>query len=146
MMSFAFDQTTTISYGSEESYRPKLNEHECYRLLWIKVILRAAYDWVLYRNSKNSINRKIAKDAYSWLFEATKTKKKFVVNGEVEVIKIELFNSLENICGFLELDVDSVRKFARTLTREDIKKQEFLERTSNRRKLEMKLRTIEDEE
>ncbi len=146
MMSFAFDQTTTISYGSEENFRPKLSEHECYRLLWIKVILRAAYDWVLYRNSKNSINRKIAKDAHSWLFEAAKSKKKFIINGEIEVLRIELFNSLENICGFLDLDVDSVRKFAKTLTRDDIKKQEFLERTSNRRKLEMKLRTAEDEE
>lgn len=145
-MSFAFDQTTTISYGSEENHRPKLSEHECYRLLWIKVILRAAYDWVLYRNSKNSINRKIAKDAHSWLFEVAKTKRKFIINGEIEALRIELFNSLENICGFLDLDVDSVRKFAKTLTRDDIKKQEFLERTSNRRKLEMKLRAAGDEE
>ena len=40
----------------------KVSEHECIRLLWIKVILRAAYDWVLYRNSRSHISKKIAED------------------------------------------------------------------------------------
>lgn len=133
-MTFNLDHSTILSYSPEESTRPKLSEHECYRLLWIKVILRAAYDWVLYRSSKNSINRKIAKDAHSWLFESTTTKHKIESTNGPQIIQVDFFNSLENICGFLDLDIDIVRKFASTLTRDEIKKQEFLERASSKKK------------
>lgn len=108
----------------------RLNEHECFRLLWIKVILRAAYDWVLYRNSKSYSHKKDAEDAYRWIFDPPKEKRRVTINGQVKVILIQEFNSLENICDAINLDIDSVRSFARRLTRDQVKKLEFLERSS----------------
>ncbi len=118
--------------------RPKLSEHECFRLLWIKVILRAAYDWVLYRDSKNLIYKKEAKRAYTWLFESPKLKKKVKIGKTTEVVYVDIFNSLENICGCLDLDIEVVRKFAKNLTRDDVRKMEFLERNSKKKRLLLK--------
>jgi hypothetical protein len=106
------------------------SEYECLRLLWIKVILRAAYDWVLYRDSKNHITRNKANDAYRWLFNSTTIKKTFKVGKIVRTCVIQESNSLENICDAIDLDIDSVRKFAKRLTRADIKKLEFLDRNT----------------
>ena len=108
----------------------KVSEHECIRLLWIKVILRAAYDWVLYRNSRSHISKKIAEDAYRWLFNPPKEKITIIISGSPRTIEQQEFNSLENICDSIDLDVDSVRKFARVLTRDAIKKMEFLDRST----------------
>ena len=54
----------------EELIQPRKDElYENFRLLWIKVILRATYDWVLYRDSKSRASQRIAENAYKWLFE-----------------------------------------------------------------------------
>jgi len=97
------------------------------------VILRAAYDWVLYRNSKSHIYKKIAEDACRWLFDPPKEKKRIKIGGTIKTILTQEFNALENICDAIDLDLDSVRKFARRLTRDDIKKMEFLERNSHKK-------------
>lgn len=122
-----------VLYRGDHSPNRKINEHECFRLLWIKVILRASYDWVLYRNSKNHIYKKIADDAFRWLFDPPKEKRRVVLGNSVRVVLIQEFNALENICDAIDLDIDSVRRFAKQLTRDDIKKMEFLERNSHKR-------------
>ena len=38
------------------------------RTLWVEVIRRAAFDWVLYKNSRKMTRRQLAQDAYIWLF------------------------------------------------------------------------------
>lgn len=117
-------------YSVEYLPQKKINEHECFRLLWIKVILRAAYDWVLYRNSKSHIYKNIAEDAYRWIFDPPKERKKIVVGKTEVIVHTQEFNSLENICDAINLDVDSVRRFSKRLTRDMVKKLEFLERST----------------
>ena len=81
------------------------------RALWLKVILRAIFDWITYRDSTKLMQRKLAENAQSWLFKPNC-----------------LFNSFENICKYLDVDVDTVRDRASHMTRCDIAKIEFLER------------------
>lgn len=82
-----------------------------YRLLWVKVIIRAAYDYALWKESKDLRLKKYAQDAEKWLFDPS-----------------ELVNSFENICYLFDLDIDEIRRYARALTREEVKKLEFRER------------------
>lgn len=103
--------TAPITYGSMVS--SESDRYSSLRLLWIKVVIRAASDWVLYRESKNIKLRRWAEDAYRWLFEPS-----------------DLFNSLDNICYLFNLDKTLIRDFATNLTRDQVKKMEFLERNS----------------
>jgi hypothetical protein len=85
------------------------------RLLWIKAIIRAAFDYTLYKSHRDLKLRKFALDAERWLFEPS-----------------HLVNSLENICQALDINIELVRSFSRRVTREQVKKMEFLERTGGR--------------
>ncbi len=118
-----------VQDSSSYSDRRKLPEHEAIRLLWIKVILRAAYDWVLYRDSKNNTHKKIASDACRWLFEISKETVTIKINNKWLIVDSSGFNTLEKLCDVLDIDVESVRKFATKLTRGDVKKLEFLDRS-----------------
>lgn len=82
-----------------------------YRLLWAKVIVRAAYDYALWKDSKDTRLRNYAKDAERWLFETS-----------------ELMNSFDRICEVMDLDRTKIRNYARNLTRDQVKKLEFMER------------------
>lgn len=84
-----------------------------YRILWAKVIVRAAYDYALWRNSDDIRLRRFAEDAARWLFDSSDQ-------------NLEL--SFENICFAFDFPVEKIRKKTRTLTREDVKKLEFRER------------------
>lgn len=82
-----------------------------YRALWLKVIIRAAFDWVSYRDALKIEQRKEAERAYRWLFEPS-----------------ELFNSFENICDLVNFPPDKIRRWVRSLTKEHVAKIEHLER------------------
>lgn len=84
-----------------------------YRILWAKVIVRAAYDYALWRTSEDIRLRRFAEDAARWLFESA--------DSDMEL-------SFENICFAFDFPVEKIRKKTRTLTREDVKKLEFRER------------------
>lgn len=88
----------------EERYTP------C-RVMWMKVIIRAAYDYALWKESPDLRLRKYAEDARKWFFEPS-----------------ELFNSFDNICFLFRLPRNELLGWARDLTREQVKKFEFLER------------------
>jgi hypothetical protein len=77
----------------------------------LKVIIRAAFDWVSYRDALKIEQRKEAEKAYRWLFEPS-----------------ELFNSFENICDLVNFPPDKIRKWVRSLTKEHVAKIEHLER------------------
>lgn len=126
------EQHMNVLNTLEHSHNKKVSEHECFRLLWIKVILRAAYDWVLYRNSKSHIAKKIADDAHRWLFDPPYEKRHIQIGKITRIIHQQEFNSLENVCDAIDLNIDSVRKFANSLTRDMVKKMEFLERSSKK--------------
>lgn len=84
-----------------------------YRLLWAKVIIRAAFDYALWKDSKDVRLRKVAEEAGRWLFEPS-----------------TLVNSFETICNMFDLPAALLRGYAKKLTREGVKKIEFRERTS----------------
>lgn len=84
------------------------------RALWIKVIIRAVFDWVSYKNSNRLMQRRLAEDASAWLFRPSL-----------------LFNSFENICFYLGLNPTTVRSWARSITRKQVSKIEILERYRN---------------
>lgn len=82
-----------------------------YRVLWAKVIIRAAYDYALWKDSRDLRLRKFAQDAERWLFESS---------------NLEL--SFENICFAFDFPVERIRRKTRALTKQDVKKLEFRER------------------
>jgi hypothetical protein len=82
-----------------------------YRVLWVKVIIRAAYDYALWKESKDFKQRKYAMDAERWFFSES-----------------SLMNGFVKICEVLKLDPALIRRCVRKLTREQVKKLEFKER------------------
>jgi hypothetical protein len=85
-----------------------------YRALWLKVIIRAAFDWVTYRDSTKLENFKEAQMASKWLFEPS-----------------ELPNSFENVCQMVDLPPEKMRFWAKNLSKEQVAKIEHLERETN---------------
>lgn len=85
------------------------------RALWVKVIIRAAYEWVSWRDSFKLQERKVAESAYVWLFEPS-----------------TLFNGLENVCFFLGILPDQVRYWARSLSKDQITKIEYIDREGDK--------------
>jgi len=81
------------------------------RALWMKVIIRAVFDWVTYRDNTKVDKRKYAESAHDWLFK-----------------KNLLFNSFENICKNLDLDPQRIRNQALKMTKDDVAKIEHMER------------------
>lgn len=95
--------------SSNTSYNPE--RYVPYKVLWAKVIIRAAYDYALWKDSRDIRLHKCAKEAEQWLFESS---------------SLEL--GFENICFAFDFPVERIRYRTRALTRDDVKKLEFLER------------------
>jgi hypothetical protein len=111
-------------------YRPAKDERfEGYKLIWYKVILRAVYDYVLYKDSKSPSLRRLAEGSYRWLYESDEKFRKKIVKGREIFLDETPFNSFSNICELLSLDTDGIRKMASLLTRKDIRKIEFFQRS-----------------
>lgn len=83
------------------------------RMLWIKVIIRAIYDWITYRDSTKFHFKKLAESAEIWMFQESHT-----------------FNSFDNICRYIGLEPSRVRGRIKSMSKEDAKKIEFLDRVS----------------
>lgn len=81
------------------------------RALWMKVIIRAIFDWVTYRDSTKVDKKKYAESAHDWLFE-----------------KNYLFNSFDNVCRYLDISAEKIRIRARKMTKDDVAKIEHMER------------------
>lgn len=92
-----------------------------FRKLWARVIQRAVYDWVEYRDSSKLEKRKIAESAETWLFKPN-----------------VLFNSFENVCEILGIDVEQVRNRARKVTKDEVLKAEHVDRASREQKTEIR--------
>jgi len=97
-------QETTAPAGPDERYAG-------IRALWAKVIIRAVFDWVTYRDSPKLQQKKLAENAEQWLFHPN-----------------ELFNSFESICRFLDVSPGVIRIRAREMTRDNVYKIEHRER------------------
>jgi len=82
-----------------------------FRALWLKVIIRAVFDYVTYKDCSKLEKKKIADAAGFWLFKPN-----------------ACFNSFDNICKMLDLDADTIRHRASSMSRADVAKIEHLER------------------
>jgi hypothetical protein len=84
--------------------------------LLLEIIRRAAYDWVLYRTSRRMVQRKLAEQAFHWLFveDGTGEDKKEREDSE------KYITSFLAICEALDLDPESVRKHVRKLTPKNV--------------------------
>ena len=91
--------------------RHGLDRYAWVKLLWRKVIVRAIYDYVLWKDIPKTRKRHDAQDAQRWLFEES-----------------TLNNSLENICLIADVDIGKIRTYARTATKAEVKKLEHIER------------------
>lgn len=91
------------------SYNPE--RYVPYKVLWAKVIIRASYDYALWKDSKDLRLKKFAQDAERWLFEPS----------DVEL-------SFENICSSFDFPIERIRQRTREMTKDDVKKLEFRER------------------
>lgn len=98
------------------------------RALMLEIIRRAAYDWVIYRGNKRLSHRKVARDAFIWLFVEGPGHPDWV---EREKAGWSLFSFL-SICAALDFDPDSVRASIKKLTPRKI---QSMGRPPTRRKL-----------
>jgi hypothetical protein len=95
--------------------KPAEDRYGGIRILWIRVILRAMYDWISYRDSFDVQKLKWAQQAEEWLFKDS-----------------SLFNGLNNVCHLINITPSMVRLRACSMTKDDVVKMEHLERTNSR--------------
>lgn len=82
--------------------------------LWVRVIIRAAFDLASHKDDRKLACKKWALDAEKWLFSPS-----------------YLFNSFENVCSMIGIDPEKFRVWARSLTKEKVRKMEHMERTTS---------------
>lgn len=87
------------------------------KALLLEVIRRAAHDWVLYRTSRRMIQKKLAEDAYTWLFVEKPGHPNWIERDR----QGKHITSFLSICSELDLDVNSVRMYVRKLTLKNVK-------------------------
>lgn len=88
------------------------------RTLWVEVIRRAAFDWVLYKNSRKMPKRQLAQDAFFWLFVEGPSSPSWNERIESDGSNI---TSFIGICEALGLDPDTLRSGICRLTATKIK-------------------------
>jgi len=82
------------------------------RTLLVEVMKRAAYDWVLYRSSTRLPQKKLAEDAYIWLF----LEQEGHIHWRQRQDSEKQVTSFLAICEVFDLDPDDMRRRFRTLT------------------------------
>lgn len=84
--------------------------------LLLEIVRRAAYDWVLYRTHRRLLNRKIAEQAYHWLFLESENDPE----GRERTSNEKQITSFLAICQALDLDAASVRAHIKKLTPKNV--------------------------
>lgn len=105
--------------GSVRGSNRTVERYSGHKALWLRVIIRAAFDLASYRNDPRLAYKKQADNAQKWLFDQN-----------------YLFNSFENVCTLLGLPPGPIRHWACSLTKEEVQKMEHLERGSPFKMLE----------
>jgi hypothetical protein len=82
------------------------------KALLLEVVRRAAYDWVLYKLSHRMQHKKLAEDAYYWLFVEEPGHPRWIER----TLGQKSITSFLSICEALDLDPDAVRHHIRRLT------------------------------
>jgi len=111
----AVETAMTLAVRPREDALRRQEISGCQNLL-LEVIRRAAYDWVLYRNSRRMVQRVIAEQAYTWLFVE--------MPGTADWHKRERYGlqatSFLAICDNLDLDPQRIRQHIQRLTPQNI--------------------------
>lgn len=115
------EPTTSIETVVREAYQPRdeellLQEISGCKTLLLEIVKRAAFDWVLYRNSRRMVQRVLADSAYRWLFtedEGTSDWNERLRDGKY-------ITSFVAICEGLDLDPDRVRSYIKRLDRKNV--------------------------
>ena len=82
--------------------------------LLIELVKRTAFDWVLYRSSRKMDYRRLAEDAYTWLFLENEEH----YHWQVRETEGKTLTSFQSICDVLDMDCERIRTKIRTLTPE----------------------------
>lgn len=90
----------------------KMREAEGARALLLEIVRRAAYDWVLYRQSTRLDQKALAEDAYTWLFVEDEEHPNWDLREKDE----KEITGFVAICDALDLSAERVRKYVRALT------------------------------
>lgn len=117
----------------ESAWDPEpLYEASHCKALLMEIILRAAHDWVLYRQHRKRDLKALAEQAFTWLFEeepghpawSTRERALFQVETEAGQTLVEVgsrrLTSFLSICEICSLDPEDVRQRAREMTVESI--------------------------
>ncbi len=86
------------------------------KALLVEILRRAAHDWVLYRSSRRLSRKRLAEDAYRWLFVESQSS---LAGLERQRSHKEL-TSFVAICETLDLDPELVRQRIKLLREEDV--------------------------
>jgi hypothetical protein len=111
------DKTSVLSLPRRDR-DPALVQQEingCKSLL-LEIIRRAAYDWVLYRTSTRIVYKKLAEQAFHWLFNEKPGHPDWVERDESG----KQISGFMAICSALDLDPEAVRVHVRRLTPKNV--------------------------
>jgi hypothetical protein len=86
------------------------------KYLLVEIVKRAAYDWVLYRNSDKVEQQEIAKEAYTWLFEEDETH----AHWAWRIREGKELTAFITICDELDMDVSRIRGYIQRLKPQNI--------------------------
>lgn len=86
------------------------------KALFLEIIRRAAYDYVLYRGSRSFENRMLADDAYLWLFVEDEQHARARTRREEGTEDCAFLS----VCALLDLDPEKVRARVRAMTPRDV--------------------------
>lgn len=101
-----------MMYGKPETHESIKNRYSGIRLLWFKVIIRAAFDVVVFKDHKVLEKRAWARGAWAWMTSSSKD-----------------FNSFLHLCSILDISPLKVRAWASSLSKDQVSKFEHVDRT-----------------
>lgn len=116
----------------EEWYLKRQAEQEAIKSLCRSLVVRALRDFVTYKTSHKSGERRLFAEASEWIFDGHQVESlphtdQIITDGCIsqDVARKELFEldqlmSFESVCAILGWDVDLVRKRAKVLTQADL--------------------------
>jgi hypothetical protein len=133
-----FDDLPMMSVWDPEDVLGSTDSMRCKTLL-MEVIMRAAHDWVLYRQSRRINDLQLAKEAHTWLFEECPGHPRWEERQQQG--PEARYMSFLAICETLEHDPEWWREFARNLTANKIK---CAGRPADKRKVRVEDSGIED--
>lgn len=101
---------------------------EAHKALFAGILRRAIFDWILYRGHGSREKRRLAGEAYTWLFVEKPGHSSWArrLRGKREML------SFHSICDIVQVSPDTVNRVAGVMTAQDIQK---LGRPATRRRV-----------